>query len=274
MPKAKKLRAGRGAEASILTRFIKPPQPWAFKDQRSNVILKEKIEEGGKIFYTFHFLDGDGGETESMRASFRYCKVMKEGPPSQYFDGNKDDEEGEGKVKWRDSKARKLLHRDILNGTIPLHAGDESGSATMELKEIYILRPEFAAYDYGKFSSRLSAIRRAVKDCMTRADDDAEALASFIALHDVSYYCRKGYIQWKGSDARQLALNDIKNKAHDLTIRGGKDRKGGFRSFYESREEYYGNFPFKEFCDKIRQEIKTSKYIHTLEVKGKQHRSS
>jgi PHP family Zn ribbon phosphoesterase len=40
------------------------------------------------------------------------------------------------------------------------------------------------------------------------------------------------------------------------------------------RPVYYINFPLKEFRDKINQTLRTDKYMYTLKVKGKQHKSS
>ena len=38
---------------------------------------------------------------------------------------------------------------------------------------------------------------------------------------------------------------------------------------YGSRPEYYQNFPLDAFRDKVNQEIRTSKYLYTLKVRGK-----
>ena len=43
---------------------------------------------------------------------------------------------------------------------------------------------------------------------------------------------------------------------------------------WRSRPEYQGEFPLKEFRDKMYQEKGTAKYLHTLRVKGKQFKSS
>jgi hypothetical protein len=40
------------------------------------------------------------------------------------------------------------------------------------------------------------------------------------------------------------------------------------------RPVYYKDFLLKEFRDKIAQKIRTDKYMYTLKVKGKLHKSS
>ena len=66
----------------------------------------------------------------------------------------------EPKIKWKKSNARALLLEDLCNGLVPLEAKDNSGKSTMKLKDIYAMRPEYAAYDYKKFLSRLSAFHK------------------------------------------------------------------------------------------------------------------
>jgi hypothetical protein len=136
------------------------------------------------------------------------------------------------------------------------------------------MRVEYAVYDYDKFSRRLAAIRSQIKILETRAQVDQQAFDTFVANHPISLYSQKGYIQWQGSDAQKLLMEDLKNKTHDLTVKGGKNKDGGYRRLFNSRPEYHEEFPFKDFCDKVRQEIKTAKYLHTLKVKGKQHKAS
>ena len=74
----KKLRAGSGAEASILTRFIKPKQglPLGNKDHRSDIILDGKFEdEKGKKF--FHFRYANDISSPLLSGSCFHAKVVK-----------------------------------------------------------------------------------------------------------------------------------------------------------------------------------------------------
>jgi hypothetical protein len=65
-------------------------------------------------------------------------------------------------VTWNKSEARSLLYNDIVEGKVPLDATDADGRSTMLLRDIYLMHPQFADYDYEKFSSRLSSLRDAV----------------------------------------------------------------------------------------------------------------
>ena len=71
-----------------------------------------------------------------------------------------------------------------------------------------------------------------------------------------------------GSEARELVLESLE---------GGiivNDKGADFKAFYESTAVFHENYDLKTFRDKVRQEIRTAKYYHTLEVKGKQFQSS
>jgi hypothetical protein len=209
-----------------------------------------------------------------MHASVRFLKITREGEVEDFF-SEKDKRlweqhhheqlRKEPTIKWRHSKAKRLLYQDILNGIVPLESEDEEGNPTMPLYEIYTMRPEYAEYDYDKLASRLASLRATMAANETRADDDKTAFELFVSKHPVSYYSHKGYIQWQGSESQRLALEDIAAKVHETR---------GYRAMYDSREEFFLEFPFEAFRDKVRQEVKTAKFKHTLNVKGKQHKSS
>lgn len=269
---APKLRAGKGAKAKVLTRFVNPKQQKRDdKDHRSEVVIVGEFDdEKGKRCYQLVFADNPlGGE---FYANARYVKVTEEGDPDCIFDLGEG--ESAGQIRWADSAARRLLYQDIIDEVVPLEAKDEEGNLLMSLEEIYSMRPEYLAFDFGKFGARLSYIRQSIKKEDNRAEADEEAFDIFVAHHDVSFHSHKGYVQWKGSEAQALALRDIANGVHDLTKKGGRNKEGGFRALYNSRPQYYEAFPFPAFSEKIRQEIKTKKYLHTLKVKGKLHKSS
>lgn len=246
---SKKLRPGKGAEATILTKFIKPKQPYPNDKHRSNIILlKRYFEEKGSKLYHFQYANGKDANgnvtTEEIYANARYVKVTKEGEPEEFFD----------EEEWKDSNARKLLFQDLVDGTVPL-----VHDPTFDTKDIYSYRPEYSATDWNKFGGRLSSLRDIVKASKKRADVDKKAFENFVSNHPVSTHSAKGYIQWQGSTAQVLAKADIAVTP--------LEPKGAYRTLYSSRPEYQ-QFPFKAFSDKIRQEIQTAKYIHTLKVKG------
>jgi hypothetical protein len=168
-------------------------------------------------------------------------------------------------VKWKKSKARRLLYKDIVEGEVPPDATDADGRSTMQLSDIYLMHEEFAEYDYEKFSSRLSSLRKIIKDADNRAQADQEAFENFKNNHPVSLYSHKGYIQWQGSEAQELLLQDMEEKLHETL---------GKKELYGSRREYYEEFSLSVFRDKIYQEQRTAKYIHTCVVMGKLHKTS
>ena len=174
------------------------------------------------------------------------------------------EEPEEPKIKWEKSKAKQLLYKDIVAGRVPLHAKTADGKSTMPLKLIYDLRPEFKEYLYSKFSSRLSSLRKTIKERNDRAALDQEAFENYKQNNTVpALFSHKGYIQWQGSDAQKLCRQDIADGLHTAMSR---------LDLYGSRREYYENFPLDAFRDKVWQELRTAKYLHTLEVKGKDPR--
>ena len=175
----------------------------------------------------------------------------------------KEPEPAEPKIPWKNSRAKALLEKDIKEGRVPLEA-TKNGRSTMKLRTIYDSRPEFAQYQYSKFSNRLKSLRTTISECSARAALDQEAFDNFQQNHPVpSVFSHKGYIQWQGSEAQRLCREDIANKVHESMSR---------RELHGSRPEYFENFPLKVFRDKVNQEIRTAKYLHTLKVKGKDGR--
>ena len=171
----------------------------------------------------------------------------------------------EPKTKWGKSKARKLLYIDILEGRVPRKARDEHGKHTAKLREIYESREEFKQYHYSKFSRRLATLRATIDDKLARKEMDKEAFDNYVANHQVSLYSHKGYIQWQGSEAQELALKHIANNVHNTTK---------WSDWHSEHIEFYRDFPLDAFKDKIRQELRTAKYLHTLEVRGKDARKT
>ena len=180
---------------------------------------------------------------------------------------NKAENWKEPKVAWAKSKARSLLYDDLVAGLVPLESKDETGrKTTPSLRDIYDMHAEFALYHYSKFSSRLSSLRSIVKERKSRAEIDQQLFEAFISNHPASANSHKGYIQWQGSEAQKLARQDIAEDRHKTPM--------GKKGLYNSRAEYYENFPLKVFRDKLNQEIKTAKYLYTLKAKGKHHKAS
>jgi hypothetical protein len=253
MARTKKLRAGVGARATILTKFIKPPQPVPFPDHRSDVVILGKVEN---TYTLCHAVDNHFGNinAETLRATCRYVKVISEGDSSLLF-GN-----DEPAIPWGQSEAKKLLLQDIMKGDVPLLPKYEDGTMSMDPKDIYSMRPQYAEYHYAAFSDRLRGLRTTAANLMEAAQADQEAFDLYVRNHPISYHSHKGYIQWQGSESQRLLKEDIKNGVLD------RYRK---KELWQSRPEYYDEIPLKEFRDKIAQELSTARYLSALKEKGK-----
>ena len=164
-------------------------------------------------------------------------------------------------TKWRKSKAKELLYDDLVEEKIPLIK--EEGE---DVQQYYLTREEFQKYDPDRFEERLDSLRATINFRYERARVDMDAYQQFKAHHPPSLYSKKGYIQWKGSDAHRLLTED-------LCIHGYLETMSA-QELYNTRPEYYENFDSDVFYDKVQQEIKTEKYLQTLKAKGKTHKSS
>ena len=84
---SRKLRAGKGAKASVLTRFVKPKQhlPNGDKSHRSEVVIDDKFEnEKGKEVFSFRYV-GDESDGLLLHALVRYVKIIEEGDEERLF---------------------------------------------------------------------------------------------------------------------------------------------------------------------------------------------
>ena len=202
------------------------------------------------------------GNGPLMHASAHLVKIIKEGHHHDLFDGPgeplPDEVYKEPKIKWRHSRARKLLYNDIVSGAIRF---DDDDKPLMSLQEIYAMHEDYADYLFDEFEGRLETLRLLHESYISRAEEDCDALANFIANHEVSQVTYKGYIQWQGSPAQELVIQDIDQ---DLHI------ERGYRAMYDSRQEYFKYFPYLTFKQKVRQEVRTKKYNQTLEVRNMQ----
>jgi hypothetical protein len=171
----------------------------------------------------------------------------------------------EPKIKWKKSKARDLLYKDLVDGNIPRQALDEHGRSTKRLEDIFQMHQEYKLYDREKFSGRLSNLRKVYDECMFRADMAQEAFDKYRENHQPSLFSHKGYPEWQGSEAQRLLLIDIEK---------GKHTEMSKTDLHESNQEYYENFPLDAFRDKVYQELGTAKYLHTCRERGKLHVAS
>ena len=272
--KDKKLYAGIGARGTVLLRYVTPKVTVdATEEQRLKIVLvgqEKHLIQGGKetTVYTFR-QENDGDDRPLLSANCRFVKIVEEGDPSKFFDPKALEKKlralqsfVEPRVKWKKSKAKQILFTDILEGRVPL-----DDDPTMNAETILFMHSEYADYDPDKFADRLHSLRLSIKSSNTRAMEDSNAFEIYKAIHadKVSVMSHHGYIEYQGSESQRLLQKDI---ADGLHISMGK------KDLYGLRPEYFNEFPLNVFRDKIYQEIRTGKYVHTCLVKGKLHKSS
>ena len=256
----KKLRPGAGAKASLLTRFIHPKQNNSDKQHRSEVILTSRearnVNRKQQQCYTFVLA---GVECHAVASHF---KVLEEGKREDLFDDPGPEEEEypeespyfkEPKTKWRNSKAKRLLYAALMEGIVPMEAN------SMSLHDIYLLYPEFALYSFDKFESRLERLRKKIEQLDSRAEADLAAFNNYKAHHQPVLFSHKGYVQWQGSTSQELLWDDLDEYMDDPEAKP--------KDLWLSRPEYQKEFPLEAFRDKIKQEIRTEKYLRTLEAR-------
>jgi hypothetical protein len=245
-----KLRPGRGAKASLLTKFVQPRTARPLTNDpkhRTQVVVAGHFQDEKERLCFKLWYPNQVGDVPHLYALRRWIKITEEGPPEDLFD--------EEQIAWADSEARQLLYKELSTETIPLRSAN--GDLKSDANEIFKKHPCFKKYDEEKFPDRLAALRSIVIKAKSRALDDKKAFESFCAKHTVSHSTHQGYSQWKSSKARKIALEDIKNNLH---------QEIGYRNLFRKRIEYHENFDFSYWRDRIKQEIKNAKYMHTLKI--------
>jgi hypothetical protein len=253
-------RAGEGAKAKVLTKMIYPRRYLQDPKHQSVVVLIAEeemlVNRKQQKCYTFTI---DGGEEEDGAMCYaiqRYVHVFEEGDTAKLFNpslpGPNDQifQKTKKEAKWRKSKTKKLLYDFLMDGTVPM---EEDGS--MMIEDIYALEEEFAEFELDKFKAGLSRLRKKIKELESRADKDLEAFRNYKKNHKPALFSHKGYIQWQGSTAQELLWDDLDAYLKDPTQKPKK--------LWLSRDEYKYFFPLEAFRDKIKQEIRTEKYIQT-----------
>jgi len=233
----------KGRKASILTKMIRPRRDMStFVDgHRSDIIIEGSfLNNQGKLQYSFRLAEDENSPL--LNASARYVKLHK-------------DAFQEPEIPWSESEAKCLLLKALLDRKIPWEP-----DPSMPTKDIYMSIPELSLYDYRLFSGRLSSMRATVADAHERKVLDERLFRRFKKDNPVSFKSYKGYPQWQGSDAQAFAKDDLKHNRHVTD---------GFKKMYNDNIDVNKPWPFAVYCDKLRQEIKTAKHLHTLEVEGK-----
>ena len=134
---------------------------------------------------------------------------------------------------WRNSHAKMLLTKDIIDGSIE----------GVDAKRVFVMRSEYQLYKYSNFATNLRNLRKTVTKQQGLADDDEAAFA-----HDERLRLRvhnKPYPRWQGSVAERLLKQDIDN---------GRNLNMTPCEMKASRVEY-GPYPGTIFRDHIHQEL-------------------
>ena len=148
-------------------------------------------------------------------------------------------------VTWNKSKAKRLLEQDLAMGAISL-CGREMGTY-----EVYISRPEYAAYSLDLFTRRLASLRKTAKGQNARRAADAIAYANDRQLRPQETHNPNGVPRWEGSDAERLLKEDITANLH-LQMKP--------KDLYKTRPEYCDVFTLDQFRGHIAQEVKLRKF--------------
>ena len=139
---------------------------------------------------------------------------------------------------WKDSQAKMLLQQDILNGKV---------TSAMKPMEVYMMRPEYKAYDKINFGNNLRCLRNSLEQNQAKADSDSAALMHDHHIHPKAANMPKGYPWWDGLAARQLLKQDID---------AGLMKKLKPSKLHGTQPEYQA-FPLKVFHDHIHQEVQS-----------------
>ena len=145
------------------------------------------------------------------------------------------DESAPKPPKWRYSKAKKLLLKDIHHGTI---------TSETNPKVVHHSRPEFEAYKFNNFRATLKRYLKQTKEQTDLAEHEADALA-----HDEALGLRihnKPYPRWQGTQAEAFLKADI---SQNLQV----NQKP--KELWVTRPEYKA-YPLNVFRDHIQQELR------------------
>jgi hypothetical protein len=138
---------------------------------------------------------------------------------------------------WRNSKAKRLLYKDIVKGIV---------SEDAIPYEVYGMRDEYQVYKYENFVTNLKNLLRLVDKKQAFADSDEAAFNHDLAFRTFA----KG---WSGSEAQKYLQEDISEGKH-LTMKP--------KELHQTRAEYqeYSEKKFRDFIYKERDKKKQKTY--------------
>jgi hypothetical protein len=131
-------------------------------------------------------------------------------------------EKAEPKIIWKKSRAKQLLYDAIKEqGRVPLEAKDSNNKSTIALKDIYNLHPtEFSKYHYSKFSSRISSLRKTIKECNGRAvlDQERHSITSLQGIQCHNSPTTRDISNGKDQTRRRNSINSWRKGSSPLDL--------------------------------------------------------
>ena len=155
-------------------------------------------------------------------------------------------------LKWQWSDARAILFNDLVNNKVPLYWKRGDMTAAQAFDQLYKDEPPFQISDFGditKFKTRLSSLRKIVKQKSERAEEDALALAHDQLIFPEPILDIRGYPNWRKSEARKQLKKDLTEGKH-------KNRRP--MVLWLSHPEYQ-KFPLTVFRNHIYKELRKMK---------------
>ena len=103
--------------------------------------------------------------------------------------------------------AKEMLQQDVCAGMLP---------RTLGPTEVYEMRREYQAVEYGKFRTNLNKLRKKLEFQQSSAASDDAALQHYMGLNPVNMNPTGGmnYPRWDLSDAQRLLKEDIAAERH------------------------------------------------------------
>lgn len=162
----------------------------------------------------------------------------------------------EGWIDWRHSRARAMILDHLENETLPLK--EEELSAIDAWTQRYSHLPEFHGIQFSQFEARLIDHRSQVLNKKKHISSQLDALARDRVLHPPPTHNKKGERVFYLSLAYPKLVEDVTDEKH-LNMTVGQ--------LFYSRPEYYEDWKYEVFADRVKQEVMRQKFVYHCEVK-------
>jgi hypothetical protein len=155
---------------------------------------------------------------------------------------------------WKNSAARAMLEKDLLEGVI---SRDFSDKPSQLWEERYKGLVEFKDVPYRQFSTNLRALRNQLKEAQKRSDPDEAALEHDLKIHQPRSHNDRGEPKFADSEAQELLRKIVKMKKH----------VGVSPEDLYHKHELFKQFPKKKFKERIYQEERYQRFVNYLNDK-------